>query len=369
MSTISFSGKLIVGGWLIGVALATLGTWMLWQQGFFAQFGWAGLDDEAEQVQCTLEARICPDGSAVGRTWPNCEFAPCPSAGAANSGTGLQAKQPEIVTTGLDQHLRQNDVAIGHSSERVDAQGQRTQAANGVELVLHFPQPVNFLLTEPAVVWNGQLYHIASNVVGGGCYVDPDKVNITGVCHYGDTPLPNGATLRVWYMSSQVMALNPQSLRVGGFWFNNFIITKPTWVDEGESKNLATFSAQEVADWTKVISEATTRTYSRTRSTVPAIPADWKTYQVPNTTISLRYPPSYQLVDDTYGWPRSIILFYDNGQSYELVVEKWTSLADFRRERRRDPDYFTKVADGYITFYNNNQDPVVAQVLSTIEVE
>lgn len=27
---------------------------------------------------CTEEAKICPDGSAVGRTWPNCEFAPCP---------------------------------------------------------------------------------------------------------------------------------------------------------------------------------------------------------------------------------------------------------------------------------------------------
>lgn len=28
---------------------------------------------------CTQEAKICPDGSAVGRTGPNCEFAPCPS--------------------------------------------------------------------------------------------------------------------------------------------------------------------------------------------------------------------------------------------------------------------------------------------------
>lgn len=28
---------------------------------------------------CTNEAMVCPDGSAVGRTGPNCEFAPCPS--------------------------------------------------------------------------------------------------------------------------------------------------------------------------------------------------------------------------------------------------------------------------------------------------
>ena len=28
---------------------------------------------------CTMEAKICPDGSAVGRTGPNCEFAVCPA--------------------------------------------------------------------------------------------------------------------------------------------------------------------------------------------------------------------------------------------------------------------------------------------------
>jgi hypothetical protein len=29
-------------------------------------------------VMCTTEAKMCPDGSGVGRTGPNCEFAPCP---------------------------------------------------------------------------------------------------------------------------------------------------------------------------------------------------------------------------------------------------------------------------------------------------
>jgi hypothetical protein len=34
--------------------------------------------EEAKNVVCTMEAKVCPDGSAVGRTGPNCEFAPCP---------------------------------------------------------------------------------------------------------------------------------------------------------------------------------------------------------------------------------------------------------------------------------------------------
>lgn len=28
--------------------------------------------------ECTLEAKVCPDGSTVGRSGPNCKFAPCP---------------------------------------------------------------------------------------------------------------------------------------------------------------------------------------------------------------------------------------------------------------------------------------------------
>lgn len=31
-----------------------------------------------EEVACTLDAKICPDGSSVGRIPPSCEFAPCP---------------------------------------------------------------------------------------------------------------------------------------------------------------------------------------------------------------------------------------------------------------------------------------------------
>jgi hypothetical protein len=34
---------------------------------------------KTEQKACTMEAKICPDGSAVGRTGPNCEFSACPT--------------------------------------------------------------------------------------------------------------------------------------------------------------------------------------------------------------------------------------------------------------------------------------------------
>ena len=34
--------------------------------------------EDDEMVACTMDARMCPDGSYVGRVAPSCEFAPCP---------------------------------------------------------------------------------------------------------------------------------------------------------------------------------------------------------------------------------------------------------------------------------------------------
>lgn len=31
-----------------------------------------------EPVACTMDAKLCPDGSYVGRVPPKCDFAPCP---------------------------------------------------------------------------------------------------------------------------------------------------------------------------------------------------------------------------------------------------------------------------------------------------
>jgi len=36
--------------------------------------------NEQGPVVCTMEAKLCPDGSYVGRIAPDCEFAACPTA-------------------------------------------------------------------------------------------------------------------------------------------------------------------------------------------------------------------------------------------------------------------------------------------------
>lgn len=39
---------------------------------------WSFSIEEPKGIYCTQEAKLCPDGSYVGRTGPNCEFAKCP---------------------------------------------------------------------------------------------------------------------------------------------------------------------------------------------------------------------------------------------------------------------------------------------------
>ena len=44
--------------------------------------------------RCSTEAKICPDGSGVGRTGPNCEFAPCPGPAGETPAGETPAEAP-----------------------------------------------------------------------------------------------------------------------------------------------------------------------------------------------------------------------------------------------------------------------------------
>ena len=67
--------KKIIFGILIFFALVGLGVLGV----FFGR-------ESEEQVFCTQEAKLCPDGSYVGRTGPKCEFAECPTNNGGGQG-------------------------------------------------------------------------------------------------------------------------------------------------------------------------------------------------------------------------------------------------------------------------------------------
>lgn len=50
---------------------------------------------ESGPVACTMDAKMCPDGSYVGRVAPNCEFAPCPAGTAEENPLDTAAPKAE----------------------------------------------------------------------------------------------------------------------------------------------------------------------------------------------------------------------------------------------------------------------------------
>ncbi|MDO8739962.1 MAG: hypothetical protein Q7J54_00115 [Candidatus Woesearchaeota archaeon] len=56
---------------IVFTAIIALGLYLIYNESLFTE-------KRENPVACTQEAKICPDGSSVGRTGPNCEFTKCP---------------------------------------------------------------------------------------------------------------------------------------------------------------------------------------------------------------------------------------------------------------------------------------------------
>ncbi len=62
---------------------------------------------DTDMIACTMDAKMCPDGTYVGRTGPQCEFEACPGAGGMNGDlktqvsedSGLSFQYPENLGT------------------------------------------------------------------------------------------------------------------------------------------------------------------------------------------------------------------------------------------------------------------------------
>jgi len=83
----------LLAPYILWVSFAVYLNFALWQQNFVGK---------NQSVACVLEAKICPDGSAVVRAGPDCQFAPCPEktnadfswARKTDSQTGLTFQYP-----------------------------------------------------------------------------------------------------------------------------------------------------------------------------------------------------------------------------------------------------------------------------------
>lgn len=65
-SKISYLASWLLFPYIVWVGFAGYLNFSIWQ-----------LSKNYTEITCSMEAKLCPDGSAVGRAGPNCEFAEC----------------------------------------------------------------------------------------------------------------------------------------------------------------------------------------------------------------------------------------------------------------------------------------------------
>jgi hypothetical protein len=97
--------------------------------------------------------------------------------------------------------------------------------------------------------------------------------------------------------------------------------------------------------------------------------ANWKTYTNSEYGFQIKYPDSYQIVSDNYGWPKAIFMLYKGGQSYDLVIEIWDKESDYKSkyENLQTTLVVKEVAGKFITLLNMNNEPEVDQIIATFK--
>jgi hypothetical protein len=98
---------------------------------------------------CTQEVQICPDGSAVGRTGPNCSFAACPSAtvGAITSSTSAATGTATQLSSTTVAQLQAAYDSLGAASATIAQSGSLDSTSTLQSILANFGNMLATLLS------------------------------------------------------------------------------------------------------------------------------------------------------------------------------------------------------------------------------
>ncbi|MDD5738476.1 MAG: hypothetical protein PHY72_00905 [Candidatus Pacebacteria bacterium] len=79
-------------------------------------FVWLKFFNQPKQIVCSQEAMVCPDGSSVGRTGFNCEFASCPAENSDYKNISYEINEQTIT---LKDGVAETEIVPGSASKTI----------------------------------------------------------------------------------------------------------------------------------------------------------------------------------------------------------------------------------------------------------
>lgn len=243
-----------------------------------------------EPVVCTDDAKLCPDGSYVGRTGPNCEFTACPETNTnvtvnTNSGTNTNSTTDETTDW-------------------------KTYTDNVNNFSIKYPPTWSYRQSEEIANTSVTFTKPGSDIIQPAISIRPMTVE----------------QLKTELRQNLATIGGSISTQVGGVTANGFTYTGAIGADydyyyvvKGEN-TFFFFSKKNDIEWQRALT-----TFSFTDST-----ADWKTYTSSQFGFSFRYPSNLRIVEGTghYGnyYPLGLAFFEGNtSQGYWFEVGKAAS--------------------------------------------
>jgi hypothetical protein len=103
------------------------------------------------------------------------------------------------------------------------------------------------------------------------------------------------------------------------------------------------------------------------------LPVGWAIYRSEDEGFEIAYPTSYAPLDDSdnlYGWPNGLLLLYNAGQSYDIVVQVWDSVEEYESALGSDVSRaMVFPSEGrFFTVMDITQEPDNASVIATFRL-
>lgn len=98
-----------------------------------------------------------------------------------------------------------------------------------------------------------------------------------------------------------------------------------------------------------------------------------RTYSNELYGFQITYPDSYEALtskDDLSGWPNAVVIIYNGGQAYDVVVEAWDSVDQYQEKYGEGDDFNLTVKEHggkIITILNSTEEPQNEEVISTFK--